>query len=66
MRERIRKHQQARSATEWHTIGEPLRIAHAVQNNTAFNVFLVDCLTLWINNLMYQALQDGAAFPKTT
>ena len=62
MQERIRKHQQARSSTEWHTIEESLHIANALQDNTKFRVFLVDCLTLWINNLMFQASQDGAVF----
>ncbi len=62
MRERIRKHQLARSEAEWHTIEEPLHIAEAVQADPMFRVFLVDCLTLWINNLMFQALEGGVVF----
>jgi adenosylcobinamide kinase / adenosylcobinamide-phosphate guanylyltransferase len=57
--ERVRRHLQARNATEWETIEEQTDIAGALLRNQGFSVFLVDCLTLWINNLMYQALQSG-------
>jgi len=62
MTERVRKHQQARSTAEWHTIEEPLNIADVLKDDTGFRVFLVDCLTLWINNLMFHASQTGDPF----
>lgn len=59
MRQRIRKHQQARAKSKWLTIEEPLLLAEAISRAGKFNVILVDCVTLWINNLMYQAQLKG-------
>lgn len=53
MKERIQKHQQERSGRGWHTIEEPVNIASAIETASAHETVLVDCLTLWINNLMY-------------
>ena len=56
MRERVLRHQQARArSTGWNTIEEPVELAQALSNARRFDVLLVDCLTLWINNLMYEA-----------
>jgi adenosylcobinamide kinase/adenosylcobinamide-phosphate guanylyltransferase len=54
MAERIRKHQNARGEADWHTIEESTDLAGALRNATDCGVILVDCLTLWINNLMYE------------
>ena len=59
MRQRIQKHQQARSKNKWHTIEEPLLLADALAGAGEFNVILVDCVTLWINNLMYHTELRG-------
>lgn len=52
MRERIHRHQQERDST-WTTIEEPRELGPAIrrieQPDTAI---VVDCLTLWLNNLM--------------
>jgi adenosylcobinamide kinase / adenosylcobinamide-phosphate guanylyltransferase len=61
MAERIRKHREARRNSEWHTIEDPLDLASTLRNRQEFNLFLVDCLTLWINNLMYAAQEQGTA-----
>jgi adenosylcobinamide kinase/adenosylcobinamide-phosphate guanylyltransferase len=53
MKERIQKHQQERSGRGWHTIEEPVNIASVIETASAYETVLVDCLTLWINNLMY-------------
>jgi adenosylcobinamide kinase / adenosylcobinamide-phosphate guanylyltransferase len=53
MSRRIQKHQQDRNGRGWHTIEEPVNIASAIENATTYSTVLVDCLTLWINNLMY-------------
>ncbi len=55
MDERIRKHQESRDEALWHTIEEPLNLAGTLRNASEHKVFLVDCLALWINNLMYRA-----------
>lgn len=59
MRERIERHRLARSKTHWETIEETLDVAGALKNNARHDVFLVDCLTLWVNNLMHRAQQEG-------
>jgi adenosylcobinamide kinase/adenosylcobinamide-phosphate guanylyltransferase len=52
MAERILRHKQSR-ASDWHTLEEPLRVAEAIRENGGrFHLILLDCLTLWISNLM--------------
>jgi adenosylcobinamide kinase/adenosylcobinamide-phosphate guanylyltransferase len=52
MAERILRHQQSRGG-DWHTLEEPLRVAEAIrENGDRFHLILLDCLTLWISNLM--------------
>ncbi len=50
MRRRIRDHQ-ARRGQDWHTIEAPLDIATPIAQ-AGRDAVLVDCLTLWLNNLM--------------
>ncbi len=60
MRERVARHQKARARAEgWNTIEEPVALARALGDARRFDVLLVDCLTLWINNLMYEAEKEG-------
>ena len=55
MRERIARHLAARPAA-WHTIEEPLDLAGAVlQASKLADVLLLDCITLWLNNLFAQS-----------
>jgi adenosylcobinamide kinase/adenosylcobinamide-phosphate guanylyltransferase len=58
MRDRIRRHRETREAAGWSTVEEEAEIA-AVIERSGGGVVLVDCLTLWINNLMRRAEQDG-------
>lgn len=52
MRARIRHHQ-ARRPAHWRTVEEPLLLADALRRAcTPGTVVLVDCLTLWLSNLM--------------
>ena len=57
--ERVKRHQEARGASAWETIEEPVDLAGAIGRAAAYRVILIDCLTLWINNLMYEAEQNG-------
>jgi len=53
MAARIAKHQHRRGDT-WKTIEEPLDIANIITSqSTADRLILVDCLTLWLSNLMF-------------
>jgi adenosylcobinamide kinase/adenosylcobinamide-phosphate guanylyltransferase len=49
MRVRIAEHQ-ARRNEDWHTVGAPLDLPEAI--SAANGPILVDCLTLWLTNLM--------------
>lgn len=52
MRARIAAHR-ARRPDDWHLIEEPVRLATALQAHaTAGHCILVDCLTLWLTNLL--------------
>jgi adenosylcobinamide kinase / adenosylcobinamide-phosphate guanylyltransferase len=53
MAERIRRHR-SRRGPEWTTIEEPVELAAAVSRAAAdpARFVLVDCITLWISNLM--------------
>lgn len=57
--QRIRRHQQARSRASWHTIEETTDLVGVLKRSDGYQVVLVDCLTLWINNLMHEAQEDG-------
>ena len=52
MRQRIAHHQQRRPSS-WQLIEEPLMLANVLQQHAADNrCLLVDCLTLWLTNLL--------------
>lgn len=52
MEDRIAHHQSRRGA-EWQLVEEPVDLVSALQNHASpDNCILVDCLTLWLTNLM--------------
>ena len=54
MRRRVERHQQERGP-EWATLEVPLDLAAAVAgHNESDNLILIDCLTLWISNLLME------------
>jgi len=55
MRERIARHQFDRGDRGWRTIEEPIQLKEALAANRDEEVVLVDCLTLWISNLLFEA-----------
>ena len=60
MAERIRRHKERRG-NSWTTVEEPLDLAGALTANVAPDLaVLVDCLTLWLNNLMGAKLDVDA------
>ncbi|MDJ0763324.1 MAG: bifunctional adenosylcobinamide kinase/adenosylcobinamide-phosphate guanylyltransferase [Myxococcota bacterium] len=56
---RINAHRIARAGQGWQTIEETVAIAEVLRQEVKYQVVLIDCLTLWINNLLYQATQDN-------
>ncbi len=60
MHERITRHQ-ARRGNHWQTIEEPLRLTETLHSVTAEGrALMVDCLTLWLTNLMVHDLAVDA------
>jgi adenosylcobinamide kinase/adenosylcobinamide-phosphate guanylyltransferase len=55
MRERITLHQSRRD-TRWTTVNAPMDLAAAIANVPDGQPLLIDCLTLWLTNVM---LADG-------
>ena len=51
MAERIQRHRSSRSA-EWKTIEEPVDLLGAIRSAGAGHFLVVDCLTLWVTNLL--------------
>lgn len=53
MKQRVKKHQAERPST-WQLIEEPLALADTITkvDPSAYPVILIDCLTLWVCNLM--------------
>ncbi len=63
MADRIRHHQERRSS-HWQTWEIPLSIAEAIARIDSPATVVVDCLTLWVSNLM-QAGRDVASESQT-
>jgi adenosylcobinamide kinase/adenosylcobinamide-phosphate guanylyltransferase len=62
MTERIRQHRKSRDK-DWLTIEEPLDVLGAVRKLSADRrVMLLDCLTLFISNLILKGLSDKAVY----
>jgi adenosylcobinamide kinase/adenosylcobinamide-phosphate guanylyltransferase len=51
MRDKVKAHQNARGPN-WTTIEEPIAIADVVRSLSHDDILLIDCLTLWITNLV--------------
>ncbi|MDZ7830147.1 MAG: bifunctional adenosylcobinamide kinase/adenosylcobinamide-phosphate guanylyltransferase [Desulfobacterales bacterium] len=64
MNDRVRRHQ-AERGENWRTVDAPLELPETIekQGRTA-DVMVVDCLTLWMNNLIMEDLSDEAVFEK--
>lgn len=59
---RIKRHQQDREGKGWQTVEEEADPAGLIKRRTDIRLYLLDCVTLWVNNLMYQAQQRNLNF----
>ncbi len=62
MEERVEKHRQRRGES-WQTVEEPLHLTQALACcDSAYQAVLVDCLTLWLTNVLlrYEDLGENA------
>ncbi|HEY78811.1 MAG TPA: bifunctional adenosylcobinamide kinase/adenosylcobinamide-phosphate guanylyltransferase [Dehalococcoidia bacterium] len=48
---RVRRHRRRRPG-QWRTVEEPLELARAIGEAASHQVVIVDCLTLWVSNLL--------------
>ncbi|MFA5181275.1 MAG: bifunctional adenosylcobinamide kinase/adenosylcobinamide-phosphate guanylyltransferase [Syntrophales bacterium] len=77
MADRIEKHRRDRQDRHWQTIEEETDLAGVLGQGVREDrgkgegekgqegAILVDCLTLWINNLLYRAERNGASLSET-
>jgi adenosylcobinamide kinase/adenosylcobinamide-phosphate guanylyltransferase len=64
MRAKILRHQEDRP-THWQTIEEPLELARVLTDcGEKFDLLLVDCLTVFVSNLMETAEADAASMDR--
>ena len=59
MARRIAAHRRARDGQGWVTVEEPIDLEGVLRRHAATDVLLIDCLTLWVNNLLYEAERAG-------
>lgn len=61
MRDRIALHREARAADGWRTVEEPRVLVEALRREAGpGRVLLVDCLTLWLTNVLLAAPPEAA------
>lgn len=59
MADRIARHR-GRRGSDWETVEEPLKVTEALlRTDGCFSVVLLDCVTLWLSNLLF--LREGGA-----
>lgn len=65
MKDRIARHRDERRDT-FTTVEEPLRVADAIRGITQpCDVVLLDCLTVWLGNLMHHHGANNESYPET-
>jgi len=64
MRARVARHQQERG-DQWQTLETPLDLSETIaRHQSEASVMVIDCLTLWISNLMMAESDDQALIQK--
>ncbi|MEE8574708.1 MAG: bifunctional adenosylcobinamide kinase/adenosylcobinamide-phosphate guanylyltransferase, partial [Thermodesulfobacteriota bacterium] len=63
MAERIAAHKDERAGFGWETVEEPVKVAEAINSNFTMGeagggVILIDCLTLWLANIVEAGCTD--------
>ena len=60
MKDRIALHQ-ARRGPDWQTVHAPLKLPQVLREADGKGPCLVDCLTIWLNNLMFAEQETATA-----
>ena len=66
MRERIARHRADRAGAGFDTLEEPRALAEAIAADRDHDVILVDCLTIWISNLLVAGAPADAVEQRVT
>jgi adenosylcobinamide kinase/adenosylcobinamide-phosphate guanylyltransferase len=59
MAERIRRHRESRG-NDFTTVEEPVAIADALRRHDGYDVLVLDCLTLWLSNMLLEGANAEA------
>ncbi|MEE4165387.1 MAG: bifunctional adenosylcobinamide kinase/adenosylcobinamide-phosphate guanylyltransferase [Desulfocapsaceae bacterium] len=59
MGERVSRHQRERDESIWTTVEEPLNLKNAISTDGSYSTHIVDCLTLWVSNIMERSAGSG-------
>jgi len=59
MRQRIERHRRERGG-DFDTLEEPLAVAQAIGQHADYDVVVLDCLTLWLSNLLLEGNQPDS------
>jgi len=65
MRDRIARHR-AERPTEWDTVEEPVDLEEALAQVDPAHAIIVDCVTLWVSNMMLKGLSDEEIAERAT
>ncbi|VAX21111.1 Adenosylcobinamide kinase / Adenosylcobinamide-phosphate guanylyltransferase [hydrothermal vent metagenome] len=63
---RIENHKKDRQGAGWDTKEETVDIAGVIREAKGYKTILVECLTLWINNIMFEAGKNGEQVTELT
>lgn len=65
MKNRVEQHRRSRPKG-WKTIEAPIKVASALKNLNRFDAVIIDCITLFLTNLMLNEMSDERIFSEIT
>lgn len=65
MKKRVKRHRSLRPKG-WKTIEKPVKVASALKDLDGFDAVIIDCITLFLTNLMMEEMSDEEILSKVT